>query len=178
MTLVCCALPLFGHNAARSPDRALAIGVTVIVFFAVGLRLCTRQLSFPCLVGLLIVGQLAMHALLEVIVDRPVRAEVWTYHAHLTTLEWMSGSQGLARMLVSHILLDVLVASVLFGVESNVWTWFRLAALRLLVPLPEPALLPVVDTPTVQPVSSAPTFRPLLWVSASGRRGPPAALIA
>ena len=174
MTLVCCALPLYGHQAARSPDRDLAIVATVIVFLGVGLRLCTRQVSVPRLVGLLVLGQLAMHALLEVTIDRPVRTEVWTYHVHFPTFTWVSGSQGTARMLASHLLLDLLVASVLFGVESNVWTWFRLAALRLLTPPPEPVALPTPVTPVLQPVAFAPTFRPLLWVSASGRRGPPA----
>jgi hypothetical protein len=173
MALVGCGLPMYGHDVVHTLDRGSAVGFTVRVLVAVGVRMATRKVSFPRLVGLVVAAQLAMHALLEVSIDRRVPGQVWTYHPHLPALDWVAGYEGTARMLASHLLIDLLVAAVLYGFETNVWAWFCLAALRLRVANPEPAPLPTPNRPVLRPVYAAPAFRPLLWVSASGRRGPP-----
>lgn len=178
LALVCCALPLYGHNGTRDVDRDSAIGIVILVLLGVGIRMADRQMSFLRLIGLLVTGQLAMHALLEVTIDRRVSGEVWTYHVHLPPLDWMSGAEGTARMLATHLLFDLMVAAILYGCECNVWAWFRLAALRVLSPPPVLAIPPTPDTPVLEPVYDAPAFPPLLWVSASGRRGPPSPLTA
>ncbi len=173
LALVCCGLPLLGHNPDRILNRGSIIGLMILVLVGVGLRLAVRQVSWLSLAGMIIAGQLAMHALLKVTVDRRDPEQVWTYHAHFPPVGWAFGAQGTARMLATHLVLDLLVAAVLYGFESNLWTWFRIAALRVLCPMPSPALPITPDTPTLPPVPDEPTFRPLLLVSASGRRGPP-----
>ena len=173
LALVCCGLPLFGHNLGRDLDRGAIIGLTILVLLGAGVLLAARQVSFLCLAGVLIAGQMLMHALLEVTVDRRVPGQVWTYHAHVPPLEWASGAQGAGRMLATHLVLDLLAAAVLYGFESNLWTWFRIAALRVLCPMPSPVLPLAPDVPVLPPLYDEPSYRPLLLVSASGRRGPP-----
>jgi hypothetical protein len=176
LALVCCGLPLYGHPGARDVDRGSAIGVVVLLLLGIGFRMAARQMSFLRLTALLVTGQLAMHALLEVTVERRVPGEIWTYHPHAPPLPWISDAPGAGRMLAMHLLLDLGVAAVLYGCECNVWAWFRIAALRMLAPAPPAAIPPTPEAPVLQPVDDAPSFPPLLWVSASGRRGPPLSL--
>lgn len=173
LALVCCGLPLYGYSPDRVADRGPVIAVMALLACVLGVRVAASQVSFSGLTGAIVTGQLAMHGLLALTIDRPDPAEVWTYHPDLPRLEWLSGAHGTARMLASELLLDLVVAAVLYGCECSVWTWFRLAALRLLSPVPSlaPPLAP--ETPTVHPVCDTPAYRPLLLVSACGRRGPP-----
>ena len=178
MTLVCCVLALSGHDAFRDLGRASAIVVLGMGVLGLSLWMVGRQMSFPRLAGLSVIGQLAIHGLLGVTIDRPVPGEVWTYHAHLPALGWMLSAQTAAGVLEEDLLITLLVAAILCGGEYNIWAWFRRAARRLVVAPPQLIPLPTPDAPTLQPVCAAPTFAPLFCVSGLGRRGPPATALA
>ena len=162
-------------STVTAPDRDSGIGFMGLVLFGVGIQMAARQLSFARVLGLVVAGQVIMHALTKVTVDRPVPGEFWTYHPHVPPQDWLSSPRSAASVLATHLLFDLVLAAVLYGCESSVWAWFRLAALRVLSPPPSFVIPLTPDTPVLVPVHDAPTFPPLLWASASGRRGPPRA---
>jgi hypothetical protein len=162
---------LLGHDFGGW-DRA-GVAVLATVLLVLGVRLASRQLSFLVMSSIMIASQMAVHGILSVTLDRPSVAEVWTYHAHFDTSVWTSGTPYLLDRLAHNLLLTLAVLLVLYALELNIWTWFRVAALRLLRPIPSiPPLFPAespalrVDDVTAVP-PAAPDPRP------HGRRAPP-----
>jgi hypothetical protein len=170
--LVCAGLPLLGHEVGGW-DRAAFMAVLALLLLKLGIRLASQRVSFLTLSSIMIASQMAVHAVLTVTLDRPSAAEVWTYHAHFDTSIWTSGTPYLIDRLAQNLLLTLLVVLVLYALERNVWTWFCVAALRLLVPVPSLPLLPPTEArvPRTDDVEVFP--RPAPAPRLHGRRAPP-----
>lgn len=170
--MVCAALPLLGHDVGGW-DRAAIMAVLALLLLRLGIRLASQQVSFLVLSSLMIASQLAVHVLLSVTLDRPSAGQVWTYHAHLDTRIWTSGTPYLIDRLAQNLLLTLAVVLVLYALERNVWTWFHIAALRLLILIPSVAPLPLSEAsvPQTDDVTAVP--RPAPAPSVHGRRAPP-----
>lgn len=175
--LVCAGLPLLGHDFGGW-DRAAAVAVLAALVLMLSIRLASQRLSFLVVSSIMIASQLAMHGLLSVTLDRPSAAEMLAYHAHFDASIWTSGTPYLLDRLAQNLLLTLAVVLLLCMLEHNVWTWFRVAALRLLGPVPCLPPPPPTEAPVPQPQDitavppSAPTPR---W---HGRRAPPTPVAA
>lgn len=170
--LVCAGLPLLGHDFGGW-DRAAAVAILASLLLVLGIRLASQQLSFLVMSSIMIASQMAVHSLLSVTLDRPSAAEVWTYHAHFDTSIWTSGTPYLIDRLAQNLLLTLAVVLVLYALEHNVWTWFRVAALRLLRPSPSiPPLFPA-ETPVARTDDVTAVPPPAPAPRAHGRRAPP-----
>jgi hypothetical protein len=177
LALVCAGLPLLGHEVG-SWYRAAAMAVIALLLLKLGLRLASQRVSFPALASIMIASQAAMHVLLSVTLDRPSAVEVWTYHAHLDTSVWTSGTPYLIDRLVHNLLLTLAVVLVLYALERNIWTWFCVAALRLLMPIPHLPLLPPPEARVPQPEDITAVPRPAPAPRLHGRRAPPVLCVA
>jgi hypothetical protein len=170
--LVCAGLPLLGHEVGGW-DRAAVMAVLALLLLKLGLRLASQRVSFLALASIMIASQMAVHGLLSVTLDRPSAVEVWTYHAHLDTSVWTSGTPYLVDRLVHNLLLTLAVVLVLYALERNIWTWFCVAALRLLMPIPHLPLLPPPEARVPQPDDITAVPRPAPAPRLHGRRAPP-----
>lgn len=170
--LVCAGLPLLGHEVGGW-DRAAFMAVFALLLLKLGVRLASQRVSFLVLSGIMTASQMAVHTVLSVTLDRPSAVEVWTYHAHFDSSIWTSGTPYLIDRLAQNLLLTLVVVLVLYILESNVWTWFRVSALRLLVPVPSLPMLPHTEAsvPRADDVKVPP--RPAPAPRLHGRRAPP-----
>jgi len=148
------------------------------VMSTLGVRIAARPLSFPRLLGAMVGGQLASHAVLAVSVDGGNRASVTSYHAHAPVLGWLSGTNGTTRMILIHLVVAVVAAAALRACESSLWAWFCILAMRLFASgsmVTRPLVLP--DRMDVHSVTREAPRRPaFLAESDLSRRGPPVVL--
>jgi hypothetical protein len=110
------------------------VAVVIAVLLALSMRLASRQASFVGLAGSLVSGQIAVHGALGLLGDGrhwPVEAFVG-HNGSPQWLESLSGVNGTLAMVASHVLIALIAAVLLYGCESNLWAWFRIAALRLI----------------------------------------------
>jgi hypothetical protein len=171
--VVCAGLPLLGHDSEATWHRAALMALLALLLLKLCLRLASQRVSFPVLSSIMIASQMAVHAVLGVTLDRPSAVEVWTYHAHFDTSIWTKGTPYLVDRLAHNLLLTLAVVLVLYALERNIWTWFRVAALHLLILLPSLPLLPATDPPVPLTDDTTTRPRPAPAPRLHGRRAPP-----
>lgn len=174
--LVCATLPLLGHDVGSMEARAGFVAAVAFVLLAFCIRLASHRLSFPALAGVLVVSQMAIHAVLGVTVDAHTDGQVWTYHAHVAFINWASGAQQAGTSLASNLVVTLAAVLILYALERNIWTWFRVAAVRLLIPVPPIPLLPATDVPLARTDSDSPIPQLAPIPRSRGRRAPPSEL--
>jgi hypothetical protein len=164
---------LLGDDVEAMWHRAAFVAVFALLLLKLCIRLASQRVSFLALSGIMIASQMVVHALLDVTLDRPSAVEVWTYHAHVDPTIWTSGTPYLIDRLAQNLLLTLAVVLVLYALERNIWTWFGVAALRLLIHLPSLPLLPPAEARVPLTDDGTAVPRPAPAPRLHGRRAPP-----
>lgn len=179
LALLCCTAPLVGENAYGVLHRGPHLFALTLAVAAIAVRMAGQQLTFPRVAAVLVVSHVAIHTLLSVTIERRVPGDPWTYRPNVPVPAIVPEGHAEVRIHAANLATILVVAALLYACESNVWIWFRIAALRLLAPVPCLILPPTPDAPVQRPVFELPAFVPRLVPEAPGRRrGPPSPVAA
>jgi hypothetical protein len=151
------------------------VAVVIAVLLALSMRLASRQASFVGLAGSLVSGQIAVHGTLGLLGDGrhgPVEAFVG-HNGSPQWLESLSGVNGTLAMVASHVLIALIAAVLLYGCESNLWAWFRIAALRLIRRILFICVAPPPEARIFRPAYRLQVLRPVSVGLTCGQRAPP-----
>jgi len=179
LALLCCSVPLLGHNPYGALHRAPHLIALTLVVAAIGVRMAGRQLSYLRVATILVACHVVIHTLLAVTIERPVPGQVWTYRPEIPTPALVPSGDEDVQIHALNLAVTLTAAAVLCACESSLWTWFRISALRLLCRIPSLVRPLTPQPPGHRPVFEVPALVPCrLLKDPPRRRGPPEALAA
>ena len=177
LALLCCTVPLLGHNPYGALHRAPDLVALTLLVTAVGVRMAGRQLSYLRVAAVLVVSHVAVHTLLSLSVERPAPGQVWTYRPDAPVPDLVPDAQVEVRVHALNLAVTLAVAAALCALDASLWAWFRLVALRLLCRIPDPCRCLAPERPSHRVVFEEPTRLTVRLLHApQSRRGPPVVL--